>query len=81
MTIPRRYEHLSRIRLEDPEAVARAAATRRRHPGLKHSAQNFIVAADHPARGCPRRWCSANGHGRSQGPFGSSADRVGEPCS
>ncbi|MET3369168.1 UNVERIFIED_CONTAM: hypothetical protein ABIE34_002416 [Jeotgalibacillus campisalis] len=48
---PRRYEHLSRIRLEDPEAVARAAATRRRHPGLKHSAQNFIVAADHPARG------------------------------
>ncbi|WP_309073429.1 deoxyribose-phosphate aldolase [Paenarthrobacter sp.] len=48
---PRRYEHLSRIRLEDPGAVARAAATRRRHPGLKHSAQNFIVAADHPARG------------------------------
>ncbi|MFJ4028242.1 deoxyribose-phosphate aldolase [Paenarthrobacter sp. NPDC089989] len=48
---PRRYEHLSRIRLEDPEAVARAAATRRRHPGLKHGVQNFIVAADHPARG------------------------------
>jgi hypothetical protein len=48
---PRRYEHLSRIRLEDPEAVARAAATRRRHPGLKHGTQNFIVAADHPARG------------------------------
>ena len=33
---PRRYEHLSRIRLEDPQAVARAAATRLRHPGLKH---------------------------------------------
>ena len=48
---PRRYEHLSRVRLEDPEAVARAAATRRRHPGLKHGKQNFIVAADHPARG------------------------------
>ncbi|MGA8789865.1 MAG: deoxyribose-phosphate aldolase [Paenarthrobacter sp.] len=48
---PRRYEHLSRVRLEDPEAVARAAATRRRHPGLKHGTQNFIVAADHPARG------------------------------
>ncbi|MFE4198028.1 deoxyribose-phosphate aldolase [Paenarthrobacter sp. NPDC056912] len=48
---PRRYEHLSRIRLEDPEAVARAAATRRRHPRLKHGTQNFIVAADHPARG------------------------------
>lgn len=48
---PRRYEHLSRIRLEDPEAIARAAATRLRHPGLKHGTQNFIVAADHPARG------------------------------
>ncbi|MFJ4172406.1 deoxyribose-phosphate aldolase [Paenarthrobacter sp. NPDC089714] len=48
---PRRYEHLGRIRLEDPEAVARAAATRRPHPGLKHGVQNFIVAADHPARG------------------------------
>jgi hypothetical protein len=48
---PRRYEHLSRIRLEDPDAVARAAATRRRHPGLKYGQQSFIVAADHPARG------------------------------
>lgn len=48
---PRRYEHLSAIRLEDPDAVARAAATRRRHPGLKYGVQNFIVAADHPARG------------------------------
>lgn len=48
---PRRYEHLSVIRLEDPEAVARAAASRRRHPGLKAGRQNFIVAADHPARG------------------------------
>lgn len=48
---PRRYEHLSAIRLEDPDAVARAAAARRRHPGLKYGSQNFIVAADHPARG------------------------------
>lgn len=48
---PRRYEHLSAVRLEDPAAVARAAASRRRHPGLKYGAQNFIVAADHPARG------------------------------
>ena len=48
---PRRYEHLSRIRLEDPEAVARAAKARRRHPGPKAGKQNFIVAADHPARG------------------------------
>jgi hypothetical protein len=48
---PRRYEHLTAIRLEDPDAVARAAAARRRHPGLKYGTQNFIVAADHPARG------------------------------
>jgi hypothetical protein len=31
---PRRYAHLSTIRLEDPDAVARAAKARRRHPGL-----------------------------------------------
>jgi hypothetical protein len=48
---PRRYEHLSRIRLEDPEAVYRAARSRRPHPGLAYGEQNFIVAADHPARG------------------------------
>ncbi|ALU39497.1 deoxyribose-phosphate aldolase [Kocuria flava] len=48
---PRRYEHLSRIRLEDPRAVQRAADSRRRHPGLVYGRQNFIVAADHPARG------------------------------
>lgn len=45
------YQELSRIRLEDPAAVARAAASRRRHPGVKVGQQNFIVAADHPARG------------------------------
>ncbi|MER2134702.1 MAG: deoxyribose-phosphate aldolase [Arthrobacter sp.] len=48
---PRRYEHLSKLRLEDPGAVARAAAARRPHPGIKLGEQNFIVAADHPARG------------------------------
>ena len=48
---PRRYEHLSRIRLEDPRAVQRAADSRRRHPGLVHGQQNFVVAADHAARG------------------------------
>lgn len=48
---PRRYEHLSAMRLEDPAAVARAAQNRRRHPGVKATRQNFIVAADHPARG------------------------------
>lgn len=45
------YQELSRIRLEDPAAVARAAASRRRHPGVKAGQHNFIVAADHPARG------------------------------
>ena len=48
---PRRYKHLTTIRLEDPEAVARAAATRIRHEGARTGAQNFIIAADHPARG------------------------------
>ncbi|QYF91184.1 MULTISPECIES: deoxyribose-phosphate aldolase [Arthrobacter] len=48
---PRRYAHLSAIRLEDPAAIARAAKARRRHPGVKVGQQNFIVAADHPARG------------------------------
>ncbi|ABY22115.1 hypothetical cytosolic protein [Renibacterium salmoninarum ATCC 33209] len=45
------YQELSRIRLEDPAAVARAAVSRRKHPGVKAGQQNFIVAADHPARG------------------------------
>lgn len=45
------YRELSKIRLEDPSAVARAAQARRRHPGAKAARQNFIVAADHPARG------------------------------
>lgn len=48
---PRRYEHLTKIRLEDPEAILRAAKERKRHPGVKYGQQNFIVAADHPARG------------------------------
>lgn len=48
---PHRYEHLTRIRLEDPGAVAAAAARRPRHPGPVYGRQNFIVAADHPARG------------------------------
>lgn len=50
-TDPRRYEHLTRLRLENPDAVAQAAARRRRHPGLSYGRQNFVIAADHPARG------------------------------
>jgi hypothetical protein len=48
---PRRYEHLTKIRLEDPGAIARAAKARKPHPGLVLGRQNFIVAADHPSRG------------------------------
>jgi len=48
---PTRYQHLTAIRVEDPEAVARAASARRPHPGIAAGSQNFIVAADHPARG------------------------------
>jgi hypothetical protein len=48
---PRRYEHLSRLRLEDPGAVAHAAQSRRRPPAIHADKQNFILAADHPARG------------------------------
>lgn len=48
---PARYEALTRIRLEDPDAVLRAAQARRRHPGPVYGRQNFIIAADHPARG------------------------------
>jgi DhnA family fructose-bisphosphate aldolase class Ia len=50
MTKPsNRYEDLTYTRLTDPGAVARAAAGRRRHPGLGRG-QILLVAADHPAR-------------------------------
>lgn len=48
---PRRYEVLTQIRVEDPEAVSRAAGARRRHPGPVYGRQSFIIAADHAARG------------------------------
>ncbi|MDR2454315.1 MAG: hypothetical protein LBD51_07210 [Bifidobacteriaceae bacterium] len=47
---PRRYESLTHTKLTRPEAVAQAAAGRRRHPGLG-SGQILLIAADHPARG------------------------------
>lgn len=50
-TDPSRYAHLTAQRLEDPAAVARAAAARVRHRGARSGTQNFIIAADHPARG------------------------------
>jgi len=48
---PRRYESITRQRLEDPASVQRAAAARRKHAGPVLGRQNFIIAADHPARG------------------------------
>lgn len=48
---PRRYESITRQRLEDPASVQRAAATRQKHAGPVLGRQNFIIAADHPARG------------------------------
>lgn len=48
---PRRYSHLTTMRLEDPGSVARAAQARIRHAGPRSGKQNFIIAADHPARG------------------------------
>lgn len=48
---PRRYESITRQRLEDPAAVLRAAQLRQKHAGPVLGRQNFIIAADHPARG------------------------------
>lgn len=48
---PRRYEEITRQRLEDPASVQRAAAQRQKHAGPVLGRQNFIIAADHPARG------------------------------
>lgn len=48
---PDRYEALTKTRLEDPDSVLRAARARRRHPGIVYGRQNFIIAADHTARG------------------------------
>lgn len=48
---PRRYESITRQRLEDPASVQRAASARQKHAGPVLGRQNFIIAADHPARG------------------------------
>lgn len=50
-TDPARYADLTRIRLENPDAVQRAADARVCHARPVYGTQNFIVAADHPARG------------------------------
>lgn len=42
---------LVRVRVQNPEAIAEAAARRRRRPLLNDTGRLLIVAADHPARG------------------------------
>jgi hypothetical protein len=42
---------ISEIRTRDPDAIAAAAAQRRRRPWLGPSGKLVIIAADHPARG------------------------------
>ena len=76
---PRRYAHLSTIRLEDPDAVARAAKARRRHPGPKSGKQNFIVAADHPARGALAVGSDPVAMADRRAAAGPAADRPGQP--
>ncbi|TLQ45847.1 Cgl0159 family (beta/alpha)8-fold protein [Streptomyces marianii] len=55
---------LVRIRVRHPEAVAEAAARRRRRPLVGSSGRLMIVAADHPARGAlavgDQRYAMAN---------------------
>ena len=46
-----RYHELTDVRAHRPEAVADAAAARRRRPLLADSGRLMLVAADHPARG------------------------------
>ncbi|MCJ1703305.1 MULTISPECIES: deoxyribose-phosphate aldolase [unclassified Rathayibacter] len=47
----RDFAELRRLRAEDPTAVARALAGRRRRPLLGGNGRLLLVAADHPARG------------------------------
>jgi hypothetical protein len=46
-----RYHELTDLRAHRPEAVAEAAAARKRRPLLADSGRLMLVAADHPARG------------------------------
>jgi hypothetical protein len=46
-----RIEDLTDVRARRPEAVAEAAAARRRRPVLGQDGRLLLVAADHPARG------------------------------
>lgn len=46
-----RYEKITQLRAQDPEAIVRAAAARKRRPLLPSDGRLMIVAADHTARG------------------------------
>jgi hypothetical protein len=49
-----RFAHLLRTRVYEPQAIAKAAARRRRPAPIMDEGRLVIVAADHPARGALR---------------------------
>jgi hypothetical protein len=49
-----RFSELTEVRARRPQAVAEAAAARRRRPLLRADGRLLLVAADHPARGALR---------------------------
>ncbi|MEW2618860.1 deoxyribose-phosphate aldolase [Streptomyces sp. NPDC048106] len=64
---------LARVRARHPEAIAEAAARRRRRPLLNGDGRLLIVAADHPARG-------VLGVGDRQLAMADRADLLGRLC-
>jgi DhnA family fructose-bisphosphate aldolase class Ia len=50
-SIRERIAEITEIRVNDPEAVARAAQVRVRRPTIRGNGRLMLVAADHPARG------------------------------
>ena len=64
-------ERLTKLRAADPDAVARALATRKRHR-IDPVRKLFLVAADHPARGV----MAAGGDPRAMADRGTLLDRL-----
>jgi DhnA family fructose-bisphosphate aldolase class Ia len=50
-TIRERIAEITELRVNDPEAIARAARARVRRPTVRGDGRLMLVAADHPARG------------------------------
>lgn len=50
-TIRERLAEITEIRVNDPEAIRRAADARARRPTIRGNGRLMLVAADHPARG------------------------------